>query len=268
MLYCFKSRTLHGPPKKPAESVKEGFQKLRAALPEAAGLCNKQANFNLPAKEAGAMGKEIILVTADRAWSSWSLRPWLAAKVAGIPFREVQVRLRQPDTGQQIAQHSPSGRVPVLKCGSLTVWDSLAICEYLAEVAPEARLWPEDAAIRAVARAVSAEMHSSFPALRKEFPMDFHARHSGQVPSGQARADIARVAEVWGETRRSFGAGGPFLFGAFSIADAMYAPVATRFRTYGVDLAAFGDDGTAAAYAQTLLTMPQMEEWGAGGIGD
>ncbi|MGO9473018.1 MAG: glutathione S-transferase, partial [Rhodomicrobium sp.] len=164
----------------------------------------------------------------------------------------------------EIARHSPSGRIPVLKRGSLSVWDSLAICEYLAELAPGAQLWPPDAGARAVARSVSAEMHSGFQALRKEFPMDFHARIEGRVPSGEARADIGRVAQIWRETRDRFGAGGPFLFGAFSIADAMYAPVATRFQTYGIGLAAFGDDGTAAAYREAVLAMPEMQEWGAG----
>ncbi len=210
------------------------------------------------------MPEAIVLVIGDKAWSSWSLRPWLAAKVAKVPFREVQVSLRQRHTAEHIAQHSPSGRVPVLKRGGLTIWDSLAICEYLAEIAPDAPLWPGDANVRAVARSVSAEMHSSFYALRKEFPMDFHARIEGRIPSDQAQTDISRVTAIWREGRRDFGADGPFLFGAFSIADAMYAPVATRFRTYGIDLARFGDDGAAAGYAQTLLAMPEMEEWGLG----
>jgi glutathione S-transferase len=208
------------------------------------------------------MQEETVLVIGDKAWSSWSLRPWLAAKVAKVPFREALVSLRQPDTAEQIARHSPSARVPVLRRGSLTIWDSLAICEYLAEVAPS--LWPGDANVRAVARSVSAEMHSGFHALRKEFPMDFHARIEGYIPSDQAQTDISRIAAVWRESRRGYGANGPFLFGAFTIADAMYAPVATRFRTYGIDLAQFGDDGTAASYAETLLAMPEMQEWGEG----
>jgi glutathione S-transferase len=210
------------------------------------------------------MEEETVLVIGDKAWSSWSLRPWLAAKMAGIPFQEVQVRLRQPDTAQQIAPHSPSGRIPVLKQGGLTVWDSLAICEYLAELAPSARLWPRDANARALARSISAEMHSSFQALRKEFPMDYHARIPGRVPSQQAQADIGRVAQIWRNTRARFGEGGPFLFGGFTIADAMYAPVATRFQTYGIELGGYGDDGTAEAYSQAILAMPQMHEWGAG----
>lgn len=207
---------------------------------------------------------EIVLVIGDKAWSSWSLRPWLAAKVARIPMREVAVRLRQPDTEQQIAAHSPSRKVPVLKHGEVTVWDSLAICEYLAELAPEAGLWPEEREARAVARAISAEMHAGFFMLRNEFPMDFHARILGRDPSEKAARDIARVAEIWRTTRERFGAGGPFLFGHFTIADAMYAPVATRFRTYAIDLSHFGDDGTAARYSDALLSMPEMVEWGAG----
>lgn len=210
------------------------------------------------------MKDEIVLVTGDKAWSSWSLRPWLAAKVARIPFREERVHLRRPGTPDEIARHSPSGRIPVLKRGALTVWDSLAICDYLAEIAPEAHLWPADLDGRAVARSVAAEMHSSFHALRKEFPMDFHARTEGGVPSAEAAKDISRIVSVWREMRAKFGVGGPFLFGGFTIADAMYAPVATRFRTYGFDLARFGDDGAAEAYAAALLAMPELWEWGEG----
>ncbi|MGA7328542.1 MAG: glutathione S-transferase family protein [Rhodomicrobium sp.] len=210
------------------------------------------------------MEEELTLVIGDKAWSSWSLRPWLAAKVAGIGFKEVQIRLRQPDTQEQIARHSPSGRVPVLRRGSFAVWDSLAICEYLAELAPQAQLWPQDSAARAIARAISAEMHSGFFALRKEFPMDFHAGLSSRIPSQEAVADIKRVVSIWREARRAYGTGGPFLFGGFTIADAMYAPVATRFQTYGIDLGDYGDDGTAAAYPETVLAIPEMHEWGEG----
>jgi len=210
------------------------------------------------------MTGELILVTGDRAWSSWSLRPWLALKAAGLPFHEEKIVLRQLDTAEQIARHSPSGRIPVLKQGSLTVWDSLAICEYAAELAPAAKLWPDDRGARAIARAISAEMHSGFHALRKEFPMDFHARIASREPSTETAADIRRVTQIWRETRRQFGSGGPFLFGPFTIADAMYAPVATRFQTYGIDLAVYGDDGTAASYAQAMLAYPWMQEWGEG----
>jgi glutathione S-transferase len=208
--------------------------------------------------------EEIVLVVGDKAWSSWSLRPWVAAKRAKIPFEEVAIRLRQPDTPRQIAKYSPSGRVPVLIHGGLTVWDSLAICEYLAERSPEAWLWPADAGARAVARSISAEMHSGFHALRTEFSMDFHARVADRVPSEQSRSEISRVVSIWCETKRAYGSGGAFLFGTFTIADAMFAPVATRFRTYNIDLSAYGDDGSAAAYANSVLAMPEMEEWGDG----
>jgi glutathione S-transferase len=213
----------------------------------------------------GDTSEDRVLVIGDKAWSSWSLRPWLAAKVAGIPFREVEIGLRRPETAAEIALHSPSGRVPVLKHGDMIIWDSLAICEYLAELAPDAGLWPANAEARAMARSLSAEMHSGFYALRQEFPMDFHARISDREPSDKARADIARVVALWRTARSRYGEGGDFLFGPFTIADAMYAPVASRFRTYHVDLRAFGDeDGVASAYAQTLLAMPEMAEWGEG----
>jgi glutathione S-transferase len=211
------------------------------------------------------MEEETLLVIGNKAWSSWSLRPWLAAKVAGIPFREEYIELRQPGTAGEIAKHSPSGRIPVLKHAGNVVWDSLAICEYLAEMAPGARLWPTDSRARAVARSISAEMHSGFPALRSEFSMDFHARIEGRVPSEQARAEIGRIVQIWSGTRREFGAGGPFLFGHFTNADAMYAPVATRFRTYGLDPKSFGDrDGVAEDYMRAVLALPHMEEWGEG----
>ncbi len=207
---------------------------------------------------------DFTLYIGNKNYSSWSLRPWLALKRTGAAFDEVVIPLDEPTTKATILRHSPSGRVPALLHGELTIWDSLAICEYLAEVAPASRLWPEDADTRAVARSVSAEMHSGFHALRTEFPMDFHARSAGHIPSAQAQRDIARVTAIWRDTRHSFGASGPFLFGAFSIADAMYSPVATRFRTYGIDLGQFGDDGTAAAYSETLLAMHEMQEWGEG----
>ncbi len=213
------------------------------------------------------MQEEIVLVIGDKAWSSWSLRPWLAAKAAKIPFREVTVRLRQPGTADEIARYSPSGRVPVLLHGDMRIWDSLAICEYLAELAPEANLWPREVNARAVARSLSAEMHAGFHALRSEFPMDYHARIGGRVPSMQARVDIARIVTIWRETKRTHGDTGPFLFGSFTIADAMFAPVVTRFQTYQIDLQGFGDDGTGASFAQRILEMPEMREWGEGAAG-
>lgn len=198
------------------------------------------------------------LVIGDKNFSSWSLRPWLLLKQAGIPFQEVPVRLRQADTRAQILAHSPAGKVPVLMDAGLLVWDSLAICEYVAEQASLANLnlWPEDPRARAEARSVSAEMHAGFPALRQQMSMEVLARHPGAGHTPEALADAARIAAIWTSCRERFAAAGPFLFGAFSVADAMYAPVAFRFQTYGVAL-----DPAAAAYRDTLLALPAMREW-------
>lgn len=204
------------------------------------------------------------LVIGDKNYSSWSLRPWFALKSFGIPFVETRIRLRQPDTRQQIAPHSPSGKVPALKTGALVVWDSLAIIEYLAERHASLNLWPRDAAARAVARSASAEMHSSFNALRTEMPMDLLSAAPSPAIGEALEKDIRRVAGLWRDCRKGYGVGGAFLFGALSAADAMYAPVATRFATYGVDLAAHGDDGTAAEYCAELLAAPAMAEWRQG----
>lgn len=200
------------------------------------------------------------LIIGTKTWSSWSLRPWLALKQTGAPFVETLVGLRRDDTAQRIAALSPSSRVPVLRHGDLLVWDSLAICEYLAEQFPAAKLWPDDAAARAVGRSAAAEMHSGFSALRRECPMDIGARIEVDL-SDETRANIARIVEIWMDLRARFGDGGPFLLGAWSIADAFFAPVATRFRTYRVDPAAYGDDGSARAYCSAVLSTPAFLEW-------
>jgi glutathione S-transferase len=204
------------------------------------------------------------LVIGDKRLSSWSLRPWLLLKVLGIPFRERLIRLRQPGTTTEIAQHSPSGKIPLLKTGDLMVWDSLAIIEFIAEAHPGKAVWPDTWEKRAMARAVSAEMHSGFTTLRNVMPMDFLNVHATPAVTGDLEADIRRIASLWGDCRKRYGDGGDFLFGAFSAADAMFAPVTTRFRSYGVDLAAFGDDGTAARYVEAVLNLPEMAEWGEG----
>jgi len=204
------------------------------------------------------------LVIGDKNLSSWSLRPWLALKQSGIPFTEDCVRLRQPDSKTQILRRSPSGKVPALKIESDVVWDSLAILELLAERHPECALWPQDDEARAVARSISAEMHAGFAALRNEMPMDLLGRLPSPPIDAALQSDIKRVVAIWNDARAQFGSDGPFLFGRFSNADAMYAPVATRFRTYGVDLARYGDDGTGAAYAAALLALPAMAEWTEG----
>lgn len=204
------------------------------------------------------------LVIGNKYTSSWSLRPWLAMKEAGIPFTEVRINLRAPDKTEQILAHSPAGKVPVLWAGDLMIWDSLAILEYLAEQHPDKGLWPSDPDARAIARAASAEMHSGFVPLREHCPMKFLATER-QAEQGEAvEANIRRIVALWMECRQRFGADGPFLFSRFSIADAMYAPVASRFRTYVADLGAFGDDGTAAAYIEALFALSAMKVWGEG----
>jgi len=198
---------------------------------------------------------DFTLVVGNQNYSSWSLRPYLALKHVGVPFELVVVPLRHGDTSERIKRQSPSGRVPALRHGDLVVWDSLAICEYLAERFPSAGLWPADSAARAVARSISAEMHSGFTALRNTLPMNIRAERRKEIPEDVA-ADIARIREIWRDTRQRFGEGGRFLFGAFTIADAMYAPVVTRFRTYGVTL-----EGEEVAYAQAVWDLPALREW-------
>ena len=198
----------------------------------------------------------ISLIIGDKAWSSWSLRPWLALKAAGLPFTEVMIRLNQPDTQQRILDHNPAGKVPVLRHGSLLVWESLAIAEYIAELAPKAGLWPDDLRQRAKARSVSHEMHAGFADLRRNLPMDIPSSHPGLRHVAVARHDIDRVIAIWEDCRRSNPAGGPFLFGRFSIADCMYAPVVTRFRTYAVDLPPH-----SASYVAAMHDLPAMREW-------
>jgi glutathione S-transferase len=204
------------------------------------------------------------LVIGDKRLSSWSLRPWVLMKVFGIPFRETMIRLRRPQTPEAIAQHSPSGKIPLLKAGGLRIWDSLAIAEFLADEHRGKAIWPEDRERRAVARSVSAEMHSGFQALRNAMPMDFTNVYASWPVEEDVKHDIRRIVAIWTECRQRYGADGEFLFGGFCAADAMFAPVATRFRSYSVDLADYGDGGQAARYQDTLLGLPAMEEWGAG----
>jgi glutathione S-transferase len=200
----------------------------------------------------------LTLVIGTKTFSSWSLRPWLALKQAGLAFDEHVIELRQPDTKAKIAEVSPSGKIPLLIAGSLRIWDSLAICEYVAELSCARPLWPENRGIRAVARAVASEMHSGFTALRQELPMDVRLRLETFRPSEAAAADIARIQALWADCRQRFPAGGPFLFGPFSVADAMFAPVIFRFQSYGVDLT-----GSLADYRDAMLELPAMQEWAA-----
>lgn len=196
------------------------------------------------------------LVIGDKNLSSWSLRPWLALRVASLPFAEINIRLGQPDSRTTILRHTSSGKVPCLIEGDLLIWDSLAICEYAAELAPQ--LWPANAAARAEARSVSAEMHSGFTALRQNMPMNVCAEKPGVGRTPETEADIERIVAIWQSCRARHGGAGPFLFGTFSIADAMYAPVIWRFHTYAVEV-----PSAARAWMDTMRALPAMQEWRA-----
>ena len=204
------------------------------------------------------------LVVGSKQVSSWSLRPWLLMRQAGIGFEEVVVQLRRTTTSPEILKHSPAGLVPILKHGKLAVWDSLAIAEYLNERHPDKQLWPADPAVRAQARCISAEMHSGFRELRYGLGMEFTSRGLTPQINAQCAKDIRRVVQIWSGTRNQHGASGPFLFGTFTIADAMYAPVASRFTSYGTRLAEYADDGAAEAYRAMMMALPAMAEWGKG----
>ncbi|HWW26927.1 MAG TPA: glutathione S-transferase family protein [Caulobacter sp.] len=202
------------------------------------------------------------IVVGTKKWSSWSLRPWLALKRTGQPFKETVIELRQAGGSEvEIAKHSPSHLVPVLKDGDLAIWDSLAICEYLAETFPAAGLWPQDAALRALGRAVTAEMHSGFSSLRGECPMALEVVPAAVAISEATQKDVRKIVERWNQLLKR--SGGPFLLGDWSIADAFYTPVATRFRTYGIHLSDYGDTGAAGAYCERLLQTPEFLAWEA-----
>jgi glutathione S-transferase len=202
------------------------------------------------------------IVVGTKKWSSWSLRPWLALKHTGEAFKETVVELRQAGTSEaEIARHSPSHLVPVLKDGDLVIWDSLAICEYLAEKFPAAKLWPADPALRALGRSAAAEMHSGFGSLRGECPMALEATPGVVAISEATQKDVRKIVERWNQLLKR--SGGPFLVGEWSIADAFYTPVATRLRTYGVHLSDYGDTGAAGAYCERLLQAPEFLAWEA-----
>jgi glutathione S-transferase len=208
--------------------------------------------------------ERLTLVIANKNYSSWSLRPWLAMRQAGIPFTEILLSLSEtPEAKAAFQKYSPSRRVPVLIDGDLTLWESIAICEYVAELFPEAQLWPGEPQARAVARAVSAEMHAGFVALRQNMPMDIRGHYPGQGLTPAVAQDIARVTTIWQECRATYGAGGEFLFGYFTIADAMFAPVVTRFATYGVKV-----DEISRTYMETILRLEAMSAWSAAAQGE
>ncbi len=206
------------------------------------------------------------ILIGDKVRSSWSMRPWLALKHTDAPFTETLVRLHALTThAAAVAAGSPSGLVPVLKDGDVTVWDSLAICEYLAEKFPDAALWPTDRAARAVGRSAAAEMLSGFPSLRGECSMDLSLRETLSIAEATA-TDVRRLVGLWNALLSRFG--GPFLLGGWSIADAFFTPVATRIRSYGLRLSDFGDTGAAGAYGERLLETPEFQEWEKDALAD
>jgi glutathione S-transferase len=199
---------------------------------------------------------EFTLVIGNKNYSSWSLRGFLAARLAGVPFDEVLVRLSEPGSKAALLEHSPAGKVPVLKHGARVIWDSLAIIEYLAEICPDAGLWPADPGARAHARSICAEMHAGFQALRARMPMNLRKSLPGKGRGRDVDDDIARVCAIWADCRARYGAAGAFLFGHFSAADVMYTPVATRFRTYAVEL-----DDLCQDYVDAVLLRPDFVAW-------
>jgi glutathione S-transferase len=206
----------------------------------------------------------LTLVIGNKNYSSWSMRPWVALKAANIAFEEVLIPLYTGDADKQrLLGSTPAGKVPVLIDGDVTVWDSLAILEYAAERFPESRLWPEDPARRAHARSISAEMHSGFAALRNECGMNLHRPVGAIDLSADARADIARVQQIWIDCRTRYGRLGPFLFGSFGGADAMFAPVVHRFRTYAIEVKPEVRD-----YMAAMMTFPAFAEWTKAGLAE
>jgi len=208
-----------------------------------------------PVRQHGKVEK-LILVIGNKNYSSWSLRPWLLLRQAGIAFDEVRIPLYVAGSKERILEHSPSGKVPALIDGDIRVWDSLAIGEYVAERFPAARLWPQDQAARALARAVSAEMHAGFADLRRHMSMNCRKTFPGKGRTPEVELDIQRIVSIWQSCRETYGDKGPFLFGHFSIADAMYAPVVIRFATYEVAL-----PPAARAYADVVCNLPAMQAW-------
>jgi glutathione S-transferase len=200
------------------------------------------------------MMSEFTLVIGNKNYSSWSLRPWVLLRHLQLPFEEILIPLSRPDTHSRITQHSPAGRVPVLKHGALTLWESIAIGEYLCELTGKG--WPHERDARAHARAVSAEMHAGFSALRAQWPMNARAIGRRTAPTAALQADIERIDALWSDCRRRFGEAGPWLFGDYSLADAMYASVALRFRSYGAALSS-----PAQAYLDTVLQDSPLQQW-------
>jgi len=201
------------------------------------------------------------LILGNKNYSSWSMRPWIAMKVAGIPFEEEVISLDAQDFKPRVTRVSGTGKVPALADGDVQVWESLAILEYLAEKFPDARLWPSDPSARAHARAIAAEMHAGFVPLRRHLPMNMWRPVLKRELTAEVQSNVQRIEAMWADCRTRFGAGGAFLFGRFGAADAMYAPVVARFHTYAVELGA-----VARAYADAMMALPAWAEWRAAAL--
>ena len=201
------------------------------------------------------------LIIGNKNYSSWSFRPWIAMKTAGIPFEERVVSLNDAQFKRTVMEISPAGKVPALADGEVHVWESLAILEYLAEKFPDAKLWPDDAEARAHARVISAEMHAGFVPLRSECPMNFWRPVKQRELGPEAAANVKRIDAMWTQCRSRFGSGGPFLFGAFGATDAMYAPVVSRFATYAVDVGP-----SSRAYMEAVMGLAAWQEWKAAAV--
>jgi len=201
---------------------------------------------------------EIAIVIGNKNYSSWSLRGWLAIKLCGIEFDEIILLLDMPDTKEKLIQNSKAELVPVLKCADITIWETMAICEYLAETYPAARLWPDDAKTHAYCRSVSNNMHVGFVPLRCHMPMDIKITYPGEGRGPRVKNIIARIVDIWADSQKYFGQNGPFLFGEFTIADAMFAPVVACFKTFAVDV-----PEVTMAYIGTVCEYPEMQEWRA-----
>ena len=199
---------------------------------------------------------DLTLVIGNKNYSSWSMRPWVLLTQLGIPFEERKLRFHSDEWDAGIGRWSPSGLVPVLWRGDVAVWDTLAIMEAVAEWFPDKGVWPADVAARAFARSATAEMHAGFRDLRSNMPMNIRSRHPGKGMTPEVRANIDRIEQLWGQARSRFGAGGEFLFGRFCAADAMFAPVVTRFATYGIELT-----GAARDYSAAVQALPSLRAW-------
>ena len=201
------------------------------------------------------------LVIGNKNYSSWSMRPWIAMAATGLPFTETLLPLYEPGSREKALAFSPTGKVPVLIDGDVAVWESLAILDHLAERFPETRLWPDDIAARALARSIAAEMHAGFVPLRSHYPMNMRRAPRARAPTPEAEANIRRIDAMWSGARERFGRGGPFLFGRFGAADAMYAPVVSRFKSYAVPVSKLSQ-----AYMDAVTALPAWKAWEAAAL--